>query len=579
VTLTGIKVAESPTWLQARLRTIGVKPINNVVDVTNFVLHEMGQPLHAFDADQINGQKIIVKTLAAGTPFMTLDKVERKLDAQDLMICDGDSKGMCIAGVYGGIGTGITTASTSVFLESAHFHPQWIRRTGMRHDLRTDAARTFEKSTDPAICREALIRAARMILELAGGEVASEIVDCYPNPIERPEVVLRWEMIPRLIGADIPRDEILNILKALDMTVLSSDGATITVSVPTNKADVLREADVIEEILRIYGYNNVGLKPRLEISLNTAQTLTISTLRDDLSNFLAARGFIEIMGLSFVESRQYESGPLQISSENRVLIENTSNAHLDLMRHNLLASAIEAVRFNQNRMQTDLLLFEFGRTYEKINNTPTETERLALIASGLPVAQGWRQKSMVADFFALKQYVHLILDYLGIHDFVKVQAQGEQWEFGLRYESADNEICTFGSISKAIVGQYDLKQAFFYADFNVQALLTLVRDQVVEVRDVSKYPAVHRDIAIILPVDIPYDQVQQAIARAGGTLLIDYDLFDIYENADAVGEGKRSMAISLIFQDSSRTLTDTDISKAVLKIVEALKVRVDAVLR
>ena len=579
VTLSGIRVKASPKWLQDRLKTIDVRPINNIVDVTNFVLHEFGQPLHAFDADKITANKVIVQTLPEGTSFITLDEATHKLSSEDLMICDGIGNGMCIAGVYGGLGTGISDSTTKVFLESAHFHPRWVRRTALRHDLRTDAARTFEKSTDPNVCRTALIRAVDLIVNIAGGQVASEVIDNYPVPVNPAHVEVRWKSINRLTGVRLSKQKVKDILAALNMKIIKEDSENITVAIPTNKADVTREADVIEEILRIYGFDNVRMKPKMEIALTTTPGLTMSALRQDLGNFLAAHGFLEMMGMSLIESRQYEDGPLQNSRESRILIDNTSNIHLDMLRHNLLASALDALRFNQNRMQHDLMLFEFGRTYLKDESAFAEQERMTLTISGEPVSTGWRKLGATADFFFLKKYVHMILGHLGISTEEVLESKMSQWDYAREYRADAKQIVAFGSISQNVTRRYDLKNPVFFADFSMDSLLSLSSASTVRVTDIPKFPAVHRDIAIVLSKHIPYSKVKNTILQFSNQLLTNYNLFDIYENPEALGEDKRSLAIALIFQDPSRTLTDDEVNSAVRNIVAALEKDTGATLR
>ncbi len=578
VTISNITISESPKWLKDRLRAIDVRPISNIVDITNFVLHEMGQPLHAFDADKIKRRQIIVQTLPAGTTFTTLDNVERKLSAEDLMICDGENRGMCIAGVYGGIGTGISESTVNVFIESAHFHPGWIRRTSMRHDLRTEAARTFEKSTDPNICKDALLRAVGLVLKIAGGNIASDVIDVYPNPVLEKQIPVRLDMIHKLTGVEMSPQKVLQILQALNMQVMKDDGQSIIVSVPTNKADVTREADVIEEILRIYGFDNVMMKPKLEIALTTARR-TMSTLRGDLGDFLASQGFLEMMGMSLIEARQFDHGPLHIKEDSRILIANTSNVNLDLMRHNLLATALEAVRFNQNRGQSDLMLFEFGRTYQRENSQIREDERLTLSVCGTPYYSGWRRKSEVTDFYFLKKYVHLVIDRLGITPDEIIENKDAQWEYALEYVRDQKHIVTFGKISRATLQQFDLKTPLYFADFSLSGLLALSSGKKFELNEIAKFPAVYRDIAIVLAKHVPYEAVEKTILQAGGLLLTHCSLFDIYENVETMGNDRRSLAISLVFQDPVRTLTEEDINNAIRQIVSALEKATGAVLR
>lgn len=579
ITLSGITVRESPAWLQSRLRAIDVRPINHVVDITNFILHELGQPLHAFDADKISTGRVVVKTLPAGTSFVTLDSTERKLTDTDLMICDGDDTGMCIAGVYGGLGTGITEKTTRVFLESAHFHPRWIRRTAVRHDLRTDAARTFEKSTDPNICRYALLRAVQLILDTAGGEVSSELVDLYPVPVLPRQIHVRWERINTLTGAPLSQEEVQRILAALEMEIVQQVADGITIAVPTNKADVTREADVIEEILRIYGFDNVLVQPRLGFALSTPPRRSLSSLRESISAFLSAQGFLEAMGLSLLESRSFDKGPLQIPEQERVLINNTSNVHLDMMRHDLLASAMETVRFNHHRMQNDLMLFECGRTYRMKNKAIVEEERLTLTLAGTPAGTGWRGRGAAADFFVLKKYVLMLLDRLQIIRSRIEAIQGAQWEYALTCHSASGPLVSFGRVSAVVMKQFDLRIPVYFADFGLKSLFESMPAGEIQVQEISRFPEVHRDIAIVVPKDIPYAAIEQSIARSGGALLAAHLLFDLYENAEVLGAGRRSLAVALVFRDMQRTLTDEEVQAAVAVIVRNLEKETGAVLR
>jgi phenylalanyl-tRNA synthetase beta chain len=579
ITISGVTVRESPLWLQDRLRAIDVRPVNNIVDITNFVLHEMGQPLHAFDADRISTHRVVIQTLPEGTRFVTLDGVERTLAAQDLMICDGDDTGICIAGVYGGIGTGITEASSNLFLESAHFHPKWIRRTSMRHDLRTDAARTFEKTTDPNICRSALLRAAALIVEHAGGAITSAVIDIYPVPVEPAHVLVRRKMIDRLTGVAISDAQIQDILAALNMEIVAQDESIITVSVPTDKADVTREADVIEEILRIYGFDNVPMHSRMEIALTTETALSMHVLRDKLSTLLTAQGCLEMMSMSLIPSREYSDGPMGIPENERVLIDNTSNISLDLMRHTLLASALDAVRYNQNRMQNDLMLFEFGKTYRKDGVSIREEEHLTLTLTGQPIRRGWRGSETSSDFFGLKKYVRLVLDTLGIDGLRGITLRDKPWEYALTYQKDDRHIVTLGKMHRLIEKQYDLRTPVYIADFHMEAVLACIPQRGLQVNEPAKFPAVHRDIAIVIDKGIPYAQVEETILTVGGALLTEHFLFDIYENAEALGTGKHSLAIALEFRDPGRTLTDAAVNSAVQQIVDALYKQTGAVLR
>ena len=410
VSIKDVAVKESPEWLKNRLRAIGVRPISNIVDITNFVLHELGQPLHAFDLDKISGGKVIVKTLKQGSKFLSLDEVERELHAEDLMICDGNSKGMCIGGVFGGINSGVTDITTNIFLESAHFNAKSIRRTSMRHNLRTDAAKVFEKGSDPNISLYEIKRAAMLIKELKKKKIASEIVDVYPNKIEPVQVLVNYAHVNRLIGVDIPKDKVKTILDALEMEVVKETETTFTVAVPTNKSDVTREADVIEEILRIYGFNKVPISSQVKSAIIISEKPNPGEVRNVASDFLAARGFNEMMAVSLSESRYYKDILPIFQEEELVYVNNTSNVHLDIMRPSMLFSGLEAVLHNQNRRQLNLKLFEFGRIYLKKEEGYKERTRLSLFLSGQRFEESWLNTDKAeVDFYALKTFVKELL--------------------------------------------------------------------------------------------------------------------------------------------------------------------------
>ncbi|MCB0643649.1 MAG: phenylalanine--tRNA ligase subunit beta, partial [Phaeodactylibacter sp.] len=397
-----LKIGPSPDWLKQRLQAVGVRPINNVVDITNYVLHEFGQPLHAFDLDQVTGQEIIVKTLPSKTKFQSLDEIERELSDEDLMICNGQSEGMCIGGVFGGLKSGVTDGTTAIFLESAHFNPGWIRRTSMRHNLRTDAAKVFEKGSDPEVVIPALKRAAALMVELAGGEIASGITDIYPNPIEPKQIQVAYEYVQRLIGIAIPEAEIRAILEAMHMDIVQSDPKTFTVAVPTNKFDVLRPADVVEEILRIYGLNKVPIPAQIRTSVNVAPHPSPRKVRDTIGDALNGMGFSEIMAVSLTESRYFRD-VLPLDATSLVYINNTSTVQLDVMRPTMLFSGLEAIVHNQNRQQADLRLFEFGRTYLTVEDGHKETQHLSLFLTGKLQSESWLTEAQPdADYYALK---------------------------------------------------------------------------------------------------------------------------------------------------------------------------------
>ena len=578
--LEGVRIGPSPQWLQDRLKAIDLRPINNVVDITNFVLYEMGQPLHAFDADRIGSAGVVVQTLDNDTPFVTLDEVERKLSSDDLMICDADNKGMCIAGVFGGVGTGVTEATTRIFLESAHFSPDWIRRTSTRHNLRTDAARAYEKTTDPNICVDVLKRAASMMCEMAGANVASEIVDIYPSPIEPVLVTVRWEHINNLIGVELSRERVKEILDALHMGIDRADDEAIVVSVPTDKADVTREADVIEEILRIHGFDNVPVTDRLEISLIAEELPTLYAFRNAMANFLTALGFNEMMAMSLTDTERYQGSKLALEEGTGILIDNTSNVGLNLMRPDLLVSAMEAAAYNNNRNQKSFRLFEFGRGYQRDDNGIKETEFMTLAMQGREYPVNWLDdQDGDLDYHTLKKYVDAVSARVGLKNHTTAQISSDKFAYGTQYSLDGKMVVEFGEVNKRLLSQFDVKTRLFYAQFDVMALFAMYGDSDITMEGISKYPSVKRDLAFILDEATTYEELERSVRRKSGKTLKRVALFDVYRNEDQLGAGKKSYAIEMAFQDPTRTLTDADVDQTINRIVKAVKADLGAALR
>ena len=581
VVLTDLRIGESPDWLKARLHAVGVRPINNVVDITNYVLHELGQPLHAFDLDQVSGERIIVRTLPEGTPFETLDEVTRELSGEDLMICDGEGRGMCIGGVFGGTGTGVTEGTTRIFLESAHFDPGFVRRTSMRHNLRTDAAKVFEKGSDPNIVVYALKRAALLMRELAGATIASEIVDIYPEPIPRKEVTVRYARVDQLIGHPIARAEVRGILEAMDMRFLADGEKEFTVAVPTNKAEVLREVDVIEEILRIYGFNNVPIGSKVSSSLAIAPDPDPTAVRETIGDLLAGRGFLEMMNLSLSESRYYreELPAAAAAATDLVFINNTSNVHLDIMRPTMLFSGLETIQRNQNRQQQDLRLFEFGRTYRNGAETHTETNRLSLFLVGNRSPESYLVPTEPVSYYALKAYVQLVLERLGVTGFQTSETTMPGLAFGLRYHRGNRELVDFGQISSGVAKTLDLRGLVFYADFNWDHILRALPRERVQLQPLNRFPGVRRDLALVIDKKVGFDRIEALARKTEKQLLREVNLFDVYENAEQLGAGKRSYAVSFTFEDPEKTLRDKDIDKVINKLIATFDKQLGAEIR
>ncbi|WP_116125501.1 phenylalanine--tRNA ligase subunit beta [Lewinella sp. IMCC34183] len=561
-----LTVAPSPDWLRARLNAVGVRPINNVVDVTNYVLHELGQPLHAFDLDKIDGGAIVVKKLPGGSPFTTLDGVERKLSSDDLMICDANDRPLCIAGVFGGAGSGVTETTTRVFLESAHFDPGTVRRSSMRYNLRTDAARIFEKGSDPNIVVYALQRAALLLQELAGGTVTSQLLDLYPEPVQPREVEVRYQRVDDLIGVALGRDTIHNILQSMAMEVTGETDTAFTVAVPTNKVDVTREVDVIEEILRVYGFNNVPEPETITTAMVVAPDPDPNALRERIGDLLAANGFYEMMAVSLTERRYYPE------REDLVGINNTSNVHLDILRPDLLFSALDAVRHNLNFSQRDLRLFEFGRSYHLGGGRYREVNHLTLTLTGRREPESWHTEGegSRAGFYTLKAAVELVLQRLGIDNYRTAEAApADDYAYGLRYHKGPLELVDFGAVAGAKLETAAVKAGVFYADFNWDNLLRVLPRKATAVVTPGKYPTVRRDLALVVDRTVAFADIERLAGKAGKQLITEINLFDVYQNAEQLGADKKSYAVSFLLESGERTLKDQEVDKA-MRAVEAV---------
>lgn len=582
VSLTNLTIADSPAWMQERLRAVGVRPINNVVDITNFVLHELGQPLHAFDLDKVKGQKIIVKAPAKGTKFTTLDEVERELSGEDLMICDGAGDGMCIAGVFGGITSGVQPATTSIFLESAHFNPKWVRRTSMRHNLRTDAAKVFEKGSDPNIVRFALMRAALLMQELAGATIASEVIDLYPEPAQKAEIRVRFAHVSRLIGVDIPRQKIADILAALEMEVLNTDEETFIVAIPTNKSDVLREADVIEEILRIYGYNQVPIPEQVKTGLNVSPQPDSNALRNTISEQLVGTGFHEMMSLSLSQSRYYSDVLPDMDGvvPHLVYINNTSSVQLDIMRPDMLVSGLEAILHNQNRQQNHLRLFEFGRTYHQIDDKIKEEDKLGLFLVGNRLSESWTNtSSSEANYYELKSVVNNIMARLGMAGYQVSETELASLAYGMQYHRGPKVLAQLGQVQPSVAKAIGVRGAVFYAEIFWGELVKATKKHRVSYQEINKYPTMRRDLALVIDNSVQFSDIVAIARKQGKKLLKEINLFDVYENAEQLGDGKKSYAVSFVFEHSEKTLKDKEVDKVVNQMIQTYESKLGATIR
>ena len=595
ICIKNVSIGESPDWLKNRLLAIGVRPISNIVDITNFILHELGQPLHAFDYDEIADKKVIVKTLPKGSKFQSLDEVERNLSDEDLMICDGQSKGMCIGGVFGGIKSGVKESTKNIFLESAHFNAKWNRRSSTRHNLRTDAAKVFEKGSDPNVCVYALKRAAALIVELADGEIASEVIDIYPNPIEPAKIEVEYGFVNRMIGADISPKEINDILLALGMDIISQNDEKFTVAVPTNKADVTRPSDIVEEVLRVYGLDNVPVPNQMRSSMVVRESPDPNEVRNAVGGYLAANGFNECMSLSLSESRYYKE-VLPINEEELVWVNNTSNVHLDIMRPSMLFSGLEAIVRNQNRQQGDLKLFEFGKTYRRrmadggrrtdaservdVRQMFSEGEHLTLFLTGLQWAENWRNTGKPeADYYNLKAYVQNVLARLGLSGYQQTVEQGGVFAYNMNYHRGPRTLVKFGKVSPKICKEMGIKNQVFYADFDWGVLLKAAKKNSVSVEELNRYPTVRRDLALVVGNAVKFADLEAIASKVGKKLIKDINLFDVYEDEERVGKNKKSYAISFTFENKERTLKDKEVDKVMNELIRIYEQDMGAIIR
>lgn len=597
VLIRDITVQESPDWLKERLLALGQRPINNVVDITNYVRLERGQPLHAFDAGQIQGGKVVVKTLPEGTVFKSLDAVDRKLSEQDLMICDGASNPMCIGGVFGGATSGVTEATRHVFLESARFNPTWIRRSMLRHNLRTDAAWTFEKGVDPNGCLPALYRAAALVLELAGGTVASAVTDIYPEPLKPAKIPVEYRRVHALIGQDIPKETITGILQALEIGIENATEKGFTAVVPTNKPDVTREADIIEEILRVYGLDTVPMPGLMRTSMEISPKPNPDTVRNIAAEFLAANGFHECMGLSLSNSKYYiGSDALQpVAKESLVFVHNTANQGLDCLRPTLLFGGLEIIEHNQNRQNPNLRLFEFGKTYSgplpvatvASSGPPSissgdkrEVYRLAIYLTGAHSPESWQPapKSMV-DFYTLKTIVQNLFARLGVSGFQETVVEEHPFQMALRYHRGPKELVTFGQVQPAIVRKMDIRNPVFFADFNFDHILAALASGKIHYQELNKFPVVRRDLAMVLDRAVTFAEIQQLANKTAKQLLKETNLFDVFEDEQKIGTGKKSYAVSFLFEDTEKTLKDKEIDALMQQLQQAFEQKLQASIR
>jgi phenylalanyl-tRNA synthetase beta chain len=588
LTISGVAVKPSPEWLQRRLKAIGQSPINNIVDVTNYILHETGQPLHAFDAAAIKGGQVIIKTLPAGTKFVTLDGVERELSDKDLMICNAEDA-MCIGGVFGGLHSGVKDSTTSIFLESAFFNPVYIRKTARRHGLNTDASFRFERGVDPNETLYALKRAALLIKEVAGGTISSDIVDIIADPsiLEFFPVEVTWSNITRLIGKELSQDTIKRILLSLEIVIREESAAGLTLAIPPYRVDVKREVDVIEEILRIYGYNNVEPNRLIKATIQHAAHPDKIKLQNLISEIFTARGFNEIMSNSLTKSTYYDH-LVSFKPENTVQIFNPLSSDLNGMRQTLLFGGLEAINRNTNFRNSNLRLYEFGNVYHydgtKSYNHPvknySEEEHIGVWITGNKETENWISKEAPTSFFTMKANVENILSRLGIEaDSCIVESiSNDIFSEGLEYRLNNVAIARIGYLNHAILKNMNINTDVFYGDLHWTAILKVIKNNKVTYTPLLKYPEVRRDLALLIDKGVPFNTIKSLAFKAERQILRSVTIFDVYQGAN-LPEGKKSYAVSFILQDKEKTLNDKQIEKTMSRLINVYQREVDAQIR
>lgn len=589
VAIKNVTVKESPEWLQNKLRLIGVRPVNNIVDITNYILHAYGQPMHCFDADKIKGGKIVVKTCQEGTKFVTLDEVERKLSERDLMICNAEEP-MCIAGVFGGLDSGTTETTKDVFLESAYFHPTWVRKTARRHGLSTDSSFRFERGIDPNGTIYALKEAAILVKELAGGEIASDIKDNYPAPVADFAVELSYEYVNSLVGKVIPAETIKSIVTSLEMKIVAETAEGLSLSVPAYRVDVQRPCDVVEDILRIYGYNNVEIPTSLKSSLNVEGEVDKSVkLQNLVSEQLVGCGFNEILNNSLTAASYYD-GLETYKPENLVRVMNPLSNDLNVMRASLLFGGLECIQHNANRKNADLRFFEFGNCYhfnaekknpEKVLAAYSEELHLGLWLTGKYISNSWAHPDMNSSVYELKAYVLNIFSRLGVNLGAMVfgNLSDDIYSVAISIHTRGGKlVATFGVLSKKLQKAFDIDNEVYYADINWKELMKAIKGKKVTYTEISKFPAVKRDLALLIDKKVQFAEIEKIAYETDKKLLKSVELFDVYEGKN-LEAGKKSYAVSFVLQDENATLNDKQIDKLMQKLIANLQNKLDAKLR
>ena len=587
LTVTGCKIAPSPEWMQKELRAAGINPKNNLVDITNYVLFELGQPLHAFDADKIEGRKVVVKNCAEGTPFVTLDGVERKLSKEDLMICSAE-RPMCIGGVFGGLDSGISDTTVNVFLESAYFNPVSIRRSAKRHGLSTDASFRFERGIDPNIQVYALKRAALMMRELAGGKISSEIIDLNPTPAEDFVFDVNLDRVNSLIGKAIPESTVRTILDALEVKIVKEEARTLTVAVPPYRVDVQREADLVEDILRIYGYNNVEIPQAVHSTLSYAPRPDKNKLINIAADHLAATGYTEIMSNSLTKAAYYD-GLTSYKAEECVKIMNPLSADLNVMRQTLLFNALEAVALNINHRTLDLRLFEMGNCYRfhpevEQGENPlarySESYRIGIAVTGQDATPSWNVKAAKSSFYTLRSTVEKLLRRFGIDIYTlrSESSQSDLYSDAIAYTQGPKTVVEMGIVSPAVLAKFDIKQAVYYAEIDFDLIVRAAKKQRIAVEELSRFPEVKRDLALLVDKGVTFSELRNIAFATEKKLLKRVTLFDVYEG-DKLPEGKKSYALGFTLEDKNQTLNEKTIEKTMANLQRQLEAKAGAQVR
>jgi phenylalanyl-tRNA synthetase beta chain len=576
ISIVDVEVKDSPEWIQNRLKSIGLTPKNNIVDITNYVLHELGQPLHAFDAEKIEGNKVVVKTLKSGTKFTTLDGIERELHSEDIMICDAASNPLCIAGVFGGINSGVTEKTTSIFLESAYFNPVSIRKTAKRHALNTDASFRFERGIDINFTKYALKRAAILIKEYSNGKIASDIMDFYPEKMEDFQVFFSYENAFRLIGQELDKETIKNILASLEIKISSETEAGLGLTIPSFRVDVQREADIIEEILRVYGYNNIKFSHKLNssISFNSNKDIYLENI---IANQLTSLGFNETMANSLTKE-DYISFSKNLKTEFNVSMLNPLSNDLKVLRQSLLFSGLESISYNLNRKNNSLKLYEFGKTYHKYDHGYQEDKHLTIFISGARTKDTWTNPSQNSDFFYLKGIIRSILERIGVSNLKTSPIKTDVFSEGIIFSLGKKKLVEFGVVSKQIRKEFGIKQEVLFADFDWSTILSISGNKKIKVSNLTKFPSVKRDLALLLDEKVTFKEIYDLAFQSERNLLKDVDLFDVYQE-DKLPEGKKSYAVSFVLQDQNKTLEDRQIDKIMQKLQQSFEKNLEAVLR